>query len=108
MKVLATPMYKDKNKCHIYLIVGLDMDNAQPWFIKTVMYRPFNMKKWRDLREEIEDDFEYRVLDRDTKKMELNRRFLEFVGEEKINEAFEYAWKALRPKLKDWKVVLGL
>lgn len=101
---IKTPIYRNEENTSVYLIISFDTEVKEAkWFIADVMQRPFKAKSWRSLKERITDDYSYRVLSYPEQKKELQRRFLDAVGEEKVKEAFEYAWNTLKPSFEEWE-----
>ena len=105
MITVKTPMFRDHNKNSYYLIVKMEKNYSDDikWAVYDIMHRPFKAKSWHSLKSKIEDDYDYRCLNVDQRIVEKQRRFLEFVGEDRIKEAFEYAWNVLKPNFEDWR-----
>ena len=92
--------YRTDEKQDIIIVVDFYENYRDPeWRIADIKYKTSRQREYRFLSTSFRDDWDYRKLDREERYDYVMKKYEEFVGREKIEEAVEAAWKSLRPDL---------
>lgn len=92
--------YRTEDKQDIIIIVDFYDNYMNPlWRIADIKHKTSRQREYRYLSASIRDDWNYRKLDREERWDYVMKKYEEFVGREKLEEAVELAWKSLRPDL---------
>lgn len=97
---IECPKFKNADGVEIYVVVGFHdytISSKTPWLIEDVKYRLPRKKTWISFMNEISDDYRYRAMSVHERNIKRHNDVLAFVGEEKVREAFEYAWQYIKP-----------
>lgn len=98
MTRIETPSFKTEDKTEIIIIVGCNSEyNGIFWCIEDIKYRKYRQRQFRYMSKEFRDLYEYGRLDSDEREEYAYRKYEEFVGKERLQEALMYAWNMIKP-----------
>ena len=69
--------------------------------IAEIQYKTSKQRNYRVFSHTFKDSYEYRHLDYDKRNEYKLKKFEEFVGREKLQEALIAAWKMIRPNVEN-------
>lgn len=92
--------YRTEDKQDIIIIVQF-FENFQyhKWRIADIKYKTSRQREYRCLSASFRDNWDYCRLDPEEKSDYVMKKYEEFVGRDKLEEAVEAAWKSIRPDL---------
>ena len=96
--------YRTEEKMDIIIYVDFYFDcSTKPvnWKIGDIAYKMSRRKKYTYLSENFSDDYEYRGMELRERREYALKKFYEFVGKEKIQEALISAWESLKPDIEN-------
>lgn len=100
--VFDTPEFKkaDGTRFKVKIYMCADYKDAQ-YRIYDIWYCEPKKRKWKSFGESFRNNFDYRKLDQlESHKYEI-KKYIEFVGKDKLEEAIMSAWESLRPNVND-------
>lgn len=90
--------YRTEDKQDIIIVVDFYEDYKNPrWRIVEIKYKTSRQREYRYFTYTFRDDWDYRRLDLESRKEYVMKKFEEFVGRDKLNEAVMSAWQMLKP-----------
>lgn len=90
--------YRTEDKQDIIIVVDFYEDYRKPvWRVVEIKYKTSRQREYRYFTYTFRDNWEYRSLDLDERKEYVMKKFEEFVGRDKLNEAVMAAWQMLKP-----------
>lgn len=97
--------YRTEDKNDIIICVDFYEDYGKPeWRIADIKYKTSRQKNYKYFSETFRDDWDYRELDAPERRIYAFKKFEEFVGRDKLEEAIIAAWESLRPNLDEISV----
>lgn len=94
--------YRTEDKQDIIIQVDFYGEYSKPtWRIAEIKYKTSRQREYRYFTYTFRDDWDYRRLDLDGRKEYAMKKFEEFVGRDKLNEAVMSAWEMIKPNLDD-------
>lgn len=97
MRIKALQFKKeDKTEVAIYVYFYKSMCDRE-WRIDDIMYREFRKRNWKSLGNSFRDDYDYRRLSMPDRQKHEIKKYIEFVGEDKLKEAVINAWEQIKP-----------
>ena len=98
--------YRNENNQDIIIIVDFyDLSSKIVWRIADIKYKTSRQKIYRYFSETFCEDWDYRKLNCEERITYIMRKYEEFVGRDKIEEAVLKAWELLKPNLNEIDVV---
>ena len=94
--------YRTENKQDIIIVV--DFYGTFPkivWRIADIKYKTSRERKYRYFSKTFCEDWDYHKLNREERIAYTMRKYEEFVGRDKIEEAVLKAWELLKPNLNE-------
>lgn len=92
--------YRNENNQDIIIIVDFyENFPNNVWKVTDIKYKTSRQKIYRYFSETFCEDYNYRKLNSKERKLYALHKYYEFVGKEKIEEAFLKAWEAFKPDL---------
>lgn len=92
---------KDKTEVKIYIGLRDNYSRSAEWVLEDVYYRPYRKREFRSLWRELSDDYQYRHMSYEEKGEAKRRELINFVGIDKVKEAFLAAWEQIKPNVED-------
>jgi len=90
--------YRTEDKQDIIIVVDFYEDYKNPrWRIAEIKYKTSRQREYRFFTYTFRDDWDYRRLDLEGRKEYVMKKFEEFAGRDKLNEAVMAAWQMLKP-----------
>ena len=74
------------------------------WRIADIKYKTSRQRNYNRLSETFRDSYDYRKLDMNERGNYAIKKFEEFVGKDKLEEAIIAAWESLKPNLEEISV----
>jgi len=101
--VIKALEFKKEDGTNIIIYVSLynDFYGAIEWRIDDIQYNPVGKIKWLWLNKTFDESSEYRRLEIEEREQFKMNKYIEFVGKERVIEAFLSAWEKLKPSLPD-------
>lgn len=92
--------YRTEDKQDIIIVVDFyENFMHSEWRIADIKHKTSRQREYRYFSSSFRDDWDYRKLDFEERMGYVMKKYEEFVGREKLEEAVEVAWKMLRPDL---------
>ena len=92
--------YRTEDKQDIIIVVDFYENFQYPeWRIADIKHKTSRQREYRYFSNSFRDNWDYRKLDREDRWDYAMKKYEEFVGREKIEEAVEAAWKSIKPDL---------
>lgn len=93
--------YRTEDKQDIIIFVDVYDDiNCFRWKIADIMYKTSRQKNYRNLSQIFRDTWEYRELNSEERRDYTMKKYEEFVGREKLEEAVDAAWRSIKPDME--------
>ncbi len=96
--------YRTENNQDIVIVVefvnGVGYLNCNNWRIADIGYKTSRQRNYRYLNSDIRNNWDYRKLDIEERDDFVLKKYIEFVGEEKLKEAIVAAYKSIEPNLE--------
>jgi hypothetical protein len=94
--------YRTEDKNDIIICVDFYESYRKPeWRIADIKYKASRQRKYKYFSETFRDDYDYRKLDVPERWIYALKKFEEFVGRDKLEEAIMAAWKSFEPNLEE-------
>lgn len=101
MQIKALQFKKeDKTEVAIYVCLCDNMSDRE-WRIDDIRYREFRKRNWVSLRKSFIDSCDYRRLSMHDRKIYESKKYIDFVGADRLREAIMNAWKQLKPDVEN-------
>ena len=96
--------YRTEDKQDIIIVVdfvnGVGYMNCDNWRIADIGYKTSRQKTYRYLSSTIRESWDYRKLNIEERDEFVLKKYIDFVGEEKLKKAIIAAYKSLEPNLE--------
>lgn len=100
---IECPKFKkpDGTECYVIILVNGNYTHKvnDVFRFKDVMYRNLPKRKWISLQYKISSDLQYRGYSYDEKYQIKSLRMNEFIGEQALKDAMNYAWQYIKPSI---------
>lgn len=99
---IESPEFKkdDRTRFVVRLYLYLDCKNIK-YRIYDIMYCEHRKRTWKSLESSFRDSWDYRQLDQKERRIYEIRKYIEFVGKEKLEEAIIQAWENMKPNIEE-------
>ena len=105
MRRIEALKYRTEDKQDIIIIVDfVDNYGEFVWRIADIKYKTSRQREYRYYSTSFRDDYSYRKLDINERKEYIMKKYEEFVGRDKMNEAVMAAWEMIKPNLNTLSV----
>lgn len=101
LRIEALRYRNENNQDIIILVEGLYQRDNMIWSIGDIQYKTSRQRQYRYFSNVIENDYEYLKLAFEQRKEYKQRKYIEFIGEEKAKEAIMAAWKSIKPNFEN-------
>ena len=92
---------EDNNDIVIYVDFSFNYVGKGCWNIAEIKYKTSRQRNYRVFSQTFRDLYEYRRLDYDKRNEYKLKKFEEFVGKEKLQEALMAAWEMIKPDVEN-------
>ena len=94
--------YRTEDKNDIIICVDVyDNYGELGWKIADIKYKTSRQRNYRYYSEIFRDSYDYRKLDMQERKNYALKKFEDFVGRDKLEEAIIAAWESFKPNLDE-------
>ena len=94
--------FKKEDKTEVIIVIGFRDSYAREsgWMLEDILYRPYRKRNFQSLYKDLSDDFQYRHMSYDEKDKAKRNAMIDFVGLNKIKEAYIAAWNKIKPDVE--------
>ena len=101
MQIKALQFKKeDKTEVAIYVYFCEGMSDRE-WRIDDIRYMEFRKRNWISLSKSFADSYDYRRLSMYDRKIYELKKYIDFVGADRLKEAIMNAWEQLKPDVEN-------
>lgn len=94
--------YRTEDRNDIIIVVDFYVDYRNYiWRIEDIKYKTSRQREYRHYSDTFRDNWNYRQLNLDERKKYAMRKYEEFVGRDKLNEAVMIVWEMIKPNLEN-------
>lgn len=97
--------YRTEDKQDIIIVIELMIEYGfqknNIWRVADIGYKSSRQRKYTYLSTKIRNEYEYRKLNQEERELYIKDKYIQFVGEDKIEEAVMAAWNSIIPNTKE-------